>query len=85
MLSSSSFKKGPVYNSNVNMSKVCLIVIDGWGLSDRAEGNAIINATTPVMDTFAKAGDANYCTLDASGLAVGLPDGMMGKHRLVSK
>ncbi|XP_022643450.1 2,3-bisphosphoglycerate-independent phosphoglycerate mutase-like isoform X2 [Varroa destructor] len=64
------------------MSKVCLIVIDGWGLSDRAEGNAIINATTPVMDTFAKAGDANYCTLDASGLAVGLPDGMMGNSEV---
>lgn len=60
------------------MPKVCLIVIDGWGLSDTVKGNAIANADAPVMSGFAKTAPDNYLTLDASGLAVGLPDGMMG-------
>lgn len=64
------------------MEKVCLIVIDGWGLSDKVEGNAITNAETPAMDSYAKAGDDKYVTLDASGLAVGLPDGMMGNSEV---
>ncbi|XP_028967083.1 2,3-bisphosphoglycerate-independent phosphoglycerate mutase [Galendromus occidentalis] len=64
------------------MAKVCLIVIDGWGLSDTVKGNAIANATAPVMSGFAKAGPENYLTLDASGLAVGLPDGMMGNSEV---
>uniref|UniRef100_A0A915ECU3 phosphoglycerate mutase (2,3-diphosphoglycerate-independent) n=1 Tax=Ditylenchus dipsaci TaxID=166011 RepID=A0A915ECU3_9BILA len=31
-------------------NKVCLIVIDGWGISEESHGNAILNANTPVMD-----------------------------------
>ena len=34
--------------------KVCLIVIDGWGISDEQKGNAIHHAQTPVMDKLAK-------------------------------
>lgn len=34
--------------------KVCLIVIDGWGVSDQPRGNAIHHAATPVMDELAK-------------------------------
>uniref|UniRef100_A0A090XA27 phosphoglycerate mutase (2,3-diphosphoglycerate-independent) n=1 Tax=Ixodes ricinus TaxID=34613 RepID=A0A090XA27_IXORI len=62
------------------MSKVCLIVIDGWGVSDDPHGNAILNAKTPVMDGLAAAPD-QYLTLDASGLSVGLPDGLSGQQR----
>lgn len=36
-------------NSSV-ANKVCLIVIDGWGVSEDPYGNAILNAQTPVMD-----------------------------------
>ncbi|XP_070540000.1 2,3-bisphosphoglycerate-independent phosphoglycerate mutase-like [Ptychodera flava] len=61
------------------MSKVCLIVIDGWGVSDVVEGNAILNAETPVMDTLF---EENAVTLDASGLAVGLPAGLMGNSEV---
>lgn len=35
-------------------NKVCLIVIDGWGISDEQNGNAIYHAQTPVMDQLAK-------------------------------
>jgi len=47
-----------------------------------ATGNAIANATVPVMDSFC-AGEKNaYTTLDASGLSVGLPAGLMGNSEV---
>jgi len=61
-------------------NKVCLIVIDGWGISEQTEGNAIHHANTPVMDELCS-GDG-YTTLDASGLSVGLPDGLMGNSEV---
>ncbi|XP_074594533.1 2,3-bisphosphoglycerate-independent phosphoglycerate mutase-like [Brevipalpus obovatus] len=61
--------------------KVCLIVIDGWGISTEIEGNAVHHAKTPVMDNLAKQ-DGQYVTLDASGLSVGLPDGLMGNSEV---
>lgn len=44
-------------------------------------GNAIRNAETPVMDGLAQA-EGEYVTLDASGLAVGLPAGLMGNSEV---
>lgn len=61
--------------------KVCLIVIDGWGLSEKSEGNAILNAATPTMDQLSASKD-QAVTLDASGLSVGLPDGLMGNSEV---
>lgn len=61
--------------------KVCLIVIDGWGISNDRNGNAIANAETPVMDDLSKS-PGQYVTLDASGLAVGLPAGLMGNSEV---
>ncbi|GAB6023170.1 hypothetical protein CHUAL_007995 [Chamberlinius hualienensis] len=61
--------------------KVCLIVIDGWGLSEKSEGNAILNATTPTMDRLS-ATKGQAVSLDASGLSVGLPDGLMGNSEV---
>lgn len=60
---------------------VCLIVIDGWGISEETDGNAIHHAKTPVMDALAKR-PGQYTTLDASGLSVGLPDGLMGNSEV---
>lgn len=63
------------------MSKVCLIVIDGWGLSETKLGNAIANASTPTMsDLSSKAG--KFISLNASGEAVGLPAGLMGNSEV---
>lgn len=37
-------------NNDKVSNRVCLVVIDGWGLSDEQYGNAIHHAKTPVMD-----------------------------------
>lgn len=63
------------------MAKVCLIVIDGWGISEEKHGNAIANANTPVMDKLSQA-PGKYVTLAASGEAVGLPAGLMGNSEV---
>lgn len=64
-----------------NMTNVCLIVIDGWGLSEDHHGNAILNANTPVMDELCKT-QGQFLPLEASGLAVGLPAGLMGNSEV---
>lgn len=56
--------------------KVCLICIDGWGVAPPGPGNAITNANTPVMRGLKESGLS--CEIDASGLSVGLPAGLMG-------
>jgi 2,3-bisphosphoglycerate-independent phosphoglycerate mutase len=68
--------------------KTVLIVIDGWGVAGEhspKEGNAILNADTPCMDEFAKDGSKTaqgYTELEASSLAVGLPEGLMGNSEV---
>lgn len=59
---------------------VVLIVLDGWGLSDRREGNAIALADTPVYDRLWRRGPR--ARLRASGAAVGLPEGQMGNSEV---
>lgn len=63
-------------------AKACLIVIDGWGISPDNEknGDAIYHAQTPVMDDLEKR--YPFTQLDAHGLAVGLPDGLMGNSEV---
>lgn len=57
-----------------------LMILDGYGLSNQTEGNAIAQAKTPVMDgIMAKYPHAKG---DASGMAVGLPDGQMGNSEV---
>ena len=50
-----------------------LLILDGYGLRDEPEGNAIAAANTPVLDHLF----SSYATsrLSASGLDVGLPEG----------
>ena len=64
------------------MSKkpVVLMVLDGYGISDKAEGNAIAMAKTPVMDKLMT--ECPFVRGNASGLAVGLPDGQMGNSEV---
>ena len=64
------------------MSKkpVVLMVLDGYGLSDKTEGNAIALANTPIMDKLMK--ECPFVQGAASGLAVGLPDGQMGNSEV---
>ncbi|KAI1007558.1 2,3-bisphosphoglycerate-independent phosphoglycerate mutase [Podosphaera aphanis] len=65
-------------------NKAVLIVIDGWGIpsdSSPKNGDAIAAAETPVMDAFQQNSDG-YTELDASSLAVGLPEGLMGNSEV---
>ena len=57
-----------------------LLVLDGYGLNDNPEYNAIAMANTPVMDGLMK--DYPFVKGYASGLAVGLPDGQMGNSEV---
>ena len=57
-----------------------LIVLDGWGVNPRREGNAIAQASTPNMD--ALAGSYPSTEISISGLDVGLPEGQMGNSEV---
>src|SRR5689334_22880234 len=58
---------------------VALIVLDGWGYRPEREGNAIALANTPTWDALVK---HPRTLLEASGRAVGLPEGQMGNSEV---
>ncbi|KAI6235526.1 Phosphoglycerate mutase [Aphelenchoides besseyi] len=60
-------------------NKVCLVVIDGWGLREEEHGNAIHHAKTPVMDELCS---GNWTQLEAHGQHVGLHKGLMGNSEV---
>jgi 2,3-bisphosphoglycerate-independent phosphoglycerate mutase len=60
--------------------RVVLVVLDGWGHRAEREGNAIELASTPVWHRLWGAYPTTL--LDASGLAVGLPEGQMGNSEV---
>lgn len=64
------------------MSKkpVVLMILDGYGLNEKAEGNAVALASTPVMDKLMA--EYPFVRGNASGMAVGLPDGQMGNSEV---
>ena len=57
-----------------------LMILDGFGLNDKVEGNAVKQAKTPVIDKLMS--DYPFAKGYASGLAVGLPDGQMGNSEV---
>jgi 2,3-bisphosphoglycerate-independent phosphoglycerate mutase len=59
---------------------VVLLILDGYGVIDETEHNAIALADTPVMDRLMR--ECPFVTGNASGLAVGLPDGVMGSSEV---
>ena len=59
---------------------IVLMVLDGYGLSDNHEANAVYMAKTPVMDRLMA--ECPFQKGYASGLAVGLPDGQMGNSEV---
>ena len=60
--------------------KVCLVILDGWGLAPPGPGNAVELANTPVFDRLWA--DHPHTQLDASGRSVGLPEGQMGNSEV---
>ncbi len=56
------------------------MILDGFGLNEKREGNAVAQANTPVIDGLMR--DYPFVKGYASGLAVGLPDGQMGNSEV---
>lgn len=66
--------------SNLETKKVALLILDGLGYGKDDSSNAVKAANTPYLDYLL----ATYphATLEASGEAVGLPDGQMGNSEV---
>ena len=57
-----------------------LMILDGYGLNDKCEANAVCEGKTPVMDMLKE--QYPFVKGNASGMAVGLPDGQMGNSEV---
>ncbi len=57
-----------------------LMILDGYGLNDKHEANAVYEAKTPVMDRLMA--QYPFVNGNASGMAVGLPEGQMGNSEV---
>ena len=60
--------------------KVLLMILDGWGIATNPAVSAIDKAKTPFVDSLYQ--KYPHATLEASGLAVGLPEGQMGNSEV---
>jgi 2,3-bisphosphoglycerate-independent phosphoglycerate mutase len=63
-----------------NHKPTVLIILDGWGHSDRVDSNAIAAAHTPTWDELWH--HAPHTLISGSGMDVGLPDGQMGNSEV---
>ncbi|MBE7718560.1 2,3-bisphosphoglycerate-independent phosphoglycerate mutase [Lacrimispora indolis] len=59
---------------------VVLMILDGYGLNDNCDHNAVCEGKTPIMDQLMS--QCPFVKGNASGLAVGLPDGQMGNSEV---
>lgn len=57
-----------------------LMILDGYGLNENTAGNAVAEGKTPVMDKLME--EYPFVHGNASGMAVGLPDGQMGNSEV---
>ncbi|MGK7346759.1 MAG: 2,3-bisphosphoglycerate-independent phosphoglycerate mutase [Candidatus Nitrospinota bacterium M3_3B_026] len=60
--------------------RLLLLILDGWGISDKKEWNAIEKGDTPVLDRLNK--ENPYTLVHASEEEVGLPAGQMGNSEV---
>ena len=76
------FQEENRYNKEKIMSKkpTVLMILDGYGLNENKEANAVAEAKTPVMDKLMK--EYPFVKGNASGMAVGLPEGQMGNSEV---
>jgi 2,3-bisphosphoglycerate-independent phosphoglycerate mutase len=68
--------KGDCFFVKFMKNKVLLIICDGLGHREAKEHNAIASANTPNLDKYWQ--NYPHALLDASGEAIGLPEGQMG-------
>lgn len=64
----------------MNKKPVVLMILDGYGLNDNCEANAVCEGRTPVMDQLMS--QCPFVEGQASGMAVGLPEGQMGNSEV---
>lgn len=64
----------------MNKKLTVLMIMDGFGLNEKHEANAVYQAKTPNIDGLMK--EYPFVKGNASGLAVGLPDGQMGNSEV---
>jgi 2,3-bisphosphoglycerate-independent phosphoglycerate mutase len=64
----------------LSTTPVILVILDGFGINPRREGNAVANASTPNLDALFK--QFPNSRLSMSGADVGLPDGQMGNSEV---
>jgi 2,3-bisphosphoglycerate-independent phosphoglycerate mutase len=62
------------------VKRTLLIIMDGWGLREETEANAVRQASTPVVDRLWQ--EYPHTTLVTSGRSVGLPEGQMGNSEV---
>ncbi|HST59688.1 MAG TPA: 2,3-bisphosphoglycerate-independent phosphoglycerate mutase [Longimicrobium sp.] len=62
--------------------RVCLVILDGWGLRDPAPDNAVTVANAPTWRHLWTEGDYPRARLTTHGPAVGLPEGQMGNSEV---
>jgi 2,3-bisphosphoglycerate-independent phosphoglycerate mutase len=62
------------------VERACLVVLDGWGLAPPGPGNAVSLADTATFDDLWER--YPHAQLDATGRAVGLPEGQMGNSEV---
>ncbi len=60
--------------------KVILAILDGWGIGEESEFNAILNAKTPNVDRLER--EFPNVRIKADGPAVGLPEGQFGTSEI---
>lgn len=66
--------------NQTQISPVVLVILDGWGYREDKRDNAIALANTPVMDSLLEVYPNTL--INASGKAVGLPNGQMGNSEV---
>ena len=59
---------------------VALIILDGWGIREMEDGNSVVLSNTPNYDRWMRTLERSI--VDASGEAVGLPEGQMGNSEV---
>ncbi len=70
----------PFLYGGIMPEPLVLMILDGWGLNPRQEDNAVAIARTPYMTRLCR--EYPCSRLEASGMAVGLPDGQMGNSEV---
>jgi len=66
--------------SGVPRRPVVLVILDGFGVNPAKQNNAVVEAPTPNLDRYFS--QYPHTLLNASGQAVGLPDGQMGNSEV---